>query len=65
MAGGGHVIIRGKLRAAAETNVVKDNVPFNKVSKLELILAKADGDWTDDETHFVRHCIGVAYDALT
>lgn len=60
--GGGGVIIRNKLRAAAETSAVQDHCNPTKKAKLNEILAKSDGDWTDDETHFVDRRIMEAYD---
>jgi len=60
--GGGGVIIRNRLRAAAETSSVQDHVHPAKKPKLLEILAKSDGDWSDDETHYVNRRIMEAYD---
>lgn len=58
----GPIIIRGKLRAAAETSAVQEHVHPSKLSKLLTILDKSDADWSDDETHFVNRRVMEAYD---
>jgi hypothetical protein len=60
--GGGVIIIRSRLRAAATDSAVQDHVHPSKLPKLTEILAKADGAWTDDETHFVSRRVMEAYD---
>lgn len=60
--GGGH-IIRGRLRAAAETSSVREQLGPLKLAKLDAVLSKSDGDWTHPETRFVGRCIMEAYEA--
>lgn len=60
----GPVIIRSRLRAAASDSVVQDNLDFIRKGKLNAILAKPDGNWSDFETHYVSNSIMIAYDAL-
>lgn len=58
----GPIIIRRRLRAAAEDSAVQDNLDVARCAKLNAILAKADGDWSDHETHQVIRAIAAAYD---
>jgi hypothetical protein len=66
--GGGPIIIkRNKIRAALKTLAseidVRGAVPINKLSRYDTILAKNHEDWDDDETHFMRRCVGDSYDS--
>lgn len=58
----GPIIIRSRLRAAATDSAVQDHVQPAKLPKLNEILAKSDGSWSDDDTHFILRRIGEAYD---
>lgn len=60
--GGGVIIIRSRLRAAASDSSVQDNLDSIRRGKLNAILSKPDGEWTDYETHYVANCIIVAHD---
>jgi hypothetical protein len=65
--GGGPIIIkRNKIRSALKTlaqeSDVRGSVPSNKLSRYDAILAKSHEDWDDDETHFIRRCVGESYD---
>lgn len=64
MAGGGVIIIRSRLRTTATDSVVQDNLEFIRKGKVNAILAKPDGNWSDFETHYVSNSIMIAYDAL-
>lgn len=62
--GGGVIIIRRNIRAAADTEAVRESIPTQMLSRLEEVLAKPNADWTDHETHFVWRCVAHAYDCL-
>lgn len=62
--GGGIIIIRSRLRTTASDAVVQDNLDTIRKSKVNAILAKPDGNWTDYETHYVSNSIMIAYDNL-
>jgi hypothetical protein len=53
MGGGGHVIIRNRIRDTASDSTVLDHCNQSKRARLEEILAKNVADWTDDEFNFV------------
>jgi hypothetical protein len=63
--GGGVIIIRTLIRQAAGSDSVRDNIHHSKCKKLDAILAKADADWTDNETHYALRCIADAYDSVS
>lgn len=60
----GGIIIQRRLRDAAADSVVQDHCHPGKLARLNEILAKSDGTWTHDETHFVMRRIMEAYDEL-
>ncbi len=60
---GGPIIIKKKLREAAETSAVRDELGPRRLAKLDAVLAKSDGDWSHSETKFVGRCIMDAYEA--
>lgn len=59
---GGPIIIRRKIRAAAELESVQNALPTAKRIRLTEILNKSDLHWTDEETHYVWRCVAHAYD---
>lgn len=60
--GGGIIIIKHKVRELVETDAVKDELTGWRRNKFDEILAKAESDWTKEETHFLLRCAGFAFD---
>lgn len=60
--GGGVIIIRSRIKAAAEDSAVLDHCHPGKRPKLEEILAKNVADWSEHEFHFVLRRIAEAHD---
>jgi len=60
--GGGRIIIRAAVRTSLEDPTVSGHITGQRKTKMDSILAKADEDWTDDETHFLMRCQSHAYD---
>lgn len=60
--GGGIIIIRQRVRATAELDVVKDAQTPSRRQRLLEILQKQDDDWTEAEFDFVQKCITHAHD---
>lgn len=58
----GVIIIRSLIRPAGESAAVQDSLSAGQRLKLQDILAKSDGNWTDKETRFVLRKIAEAYD---
>lgn len=62
MAGGGHVIIRNRIRDTAADAAVLDHCHPGKRARLEELIAKNVAEWSDEEFHFVMRRIAEAHD---
>lgn len=62
MSGGGVIIIKKKLKAVAELDLVKDSTVEPRKARLLSILAKDEGEWTGSDFRFVVRCIAEAHD---
>jgi hypothetical protein len=64
MGGGGHVIIRNRIKDTANDSTVLDHCNPSKKAHLQEILAKNVADWSEEEFHSVLRRIAEAHDSF-
>lgn len=63
--GGGGIIIRNKLKGLFSDPLVSGVITGARRAKLDTIIARDEGTWTDQEVHFLIRCEAEAYDCLS
>lgn len=62
MSAGGIIIIRSRVRDAADSDIIKDCLQGERRNRLDALLTTNVADWTEADFHFVLRAIAKAHD---